>query len=329
MCVARHTEREIVMADTMNVFCIVHGGDELYYQANADFNATLWAGLADDEPYQKLTAIGKRIDAGRAAEIQQSGNCDYDITFDYDAYTVKVEHYAKHYTQSFNMSELARVANALNEFSEDEFDNQTTFETLDNVGLVYSTITDFEIPLQVSVDLVNCKVKYYLDEFPKEDSIIAKVDDYDSLSDLAKDIENSSFDDWVTVYDLPADAIVKYLEENNKKIIMNDGTECFVASEWTGKDIDGDIPVEYVIGANFNNNNNDFEYYMQAYIADGEYKGYYLTGNVYNEITQQDVVSALTDKISELDIDANERRAEPFRDDDEELDLTEQERGRS
>ena len=155
------------MADTMNVFCIVHGGDELYYQANADFNATLWAGLADDEPYQKLTAIGKRIDAGTAAEIQQSGNCDYDITFDYDAYIVKVEHYAKHYTQSFNMSELARVANALNEFSEDEFDNQTTFETLDNVGLVYSTITDFEIPLQVSVDLVGCKIKYYLDEFPK------------------------------------------------------------------------------------------------------------------------------------------------------------------
>lgn len=315
------------MADTTNLFTIIHGGDELYYQTDADFNDTLWAGL-NDLPYQKLTAIGQRTDIGSAAEIQQSGNCDYDITFDYDAYTVKVEHYAKHYTQSFNWSELARVANALNEFSEDEFDNQTTFETLDNVGLVYSTITDFEIPLQVSVDLVDCKIKYYLDEFPKEDSIIAKVDDYDSLSDLAKDIENSSFDDWLTVYDLPADKICEYLEKNIEKIKMYTGTECFVIGKWTDTGIDGDIPVDYMIGAEYNFDKNDFDYYMQAYITGGEYKGYYLAGNVYDNLIKEDVVSALTDKIAELDIDAHERQAEPFRD-EEELDLTEQERGRS
>ena len=67
---------------------------------------------------------------------------------------------------------------------------------------------------------------------------------------------------------------------------------------------------------------------MQAYITGGEYKGYYLAGNVYDNIVKQDVVSALTDKIAELVIDANERQAEPFCD-DEELDLTdEQSRGR-
>lgn len=315
------------MADTMNVICIVHGGDELHYLTDADFNDTLWAGLSD-EPYQKLTAICERTDIGTAAEIEQSGKCDYDITFDYDAYTVKVEHYAKHYTQSFDMSELARVANALNEFSENEFDNQTTFETLDDVHLVYSTITDFEIPLQVSVDLVDCKVKYYLDEFPKEDSIIAKIDNYNNLSDIAEDIENSSFDDWVTVYDLPADRIYEYLEKNIEKIKMYDGTECFVIGKWMDTGIDGDIPVDYMIGAEYNFDKNDFDYYMQAYITGGEYKGYYLAGNVYDNLIKEDVVSALTDKIAELAIDMNEKRAEPFCD-DEELDLTqEQERGR-
>lgn len=317
------------MADTTNLFTIVHGGDELYYQTDADFNDTLWAGLAENEPYQKLTAIGKRTDIGRAAEIQQSGNCDYDITFDYDAYTVKVEHYAKHYTQSFDMSELARVANALNEFSEIEFDNQTTFDTLDDVHLVYTTITDFDIPIHVSVDLVDCKVKYYLDEFPKEDSIIAKIDDYNNLSDIAEDIENSAFDDWVTVYDLPADKICEYLEKNVEKMKMYDGTECFVIGKWTDTGIDGDIPVDYMIGAEYNFDKNDFDYYMQAHITDGDYKGYYLGGDVYDRpIIKQDAVSALTDKIAEIAVDRNEARADGWNE-DEELDLTQQDRGRS
>lgn len=314
------------MADTMNVFCIVHGGDELYYQANADFNATLWAGLADDEPYQKLTAIGKRTDIGRAAEIQQSGNCDYDITFDYDAYTVKVEHYAKHYTQSFDMSELARVVNALDTFSEEEYDTQATFEQLDDVPLAYTTITDFDIPLQVSVDLVQKQIAYTLQG---ENDVLAKTDMYSSLKQIAESIENSAFDDWVTVYDLPADKICEYLEKNVEKMKMYDGTECFVIGKWTDTGIDGDIPVDYMIGAEYNFDKNDFDYYMQAYITGGEYKGYYLAGNVYDNLIKEDVVSALTDKIAELDIDAHERRAEPFCD-DEELDLTdEQSRGRS
>lgn len=313
------------MADTTNLFTIVHGGDELYYQTDADFNDTLWAGLAENEPYQKLTAIGKRTDIGRAAEIQQSGNCDYDITFDYDAYTVKVEHYAKHYTQSFDMSELARVVNALDTFSEEEYDTQATFEQLDDVPLAYTTITDFDIPLQVSVDLLHKKIEYNLQG---ENDVLAKTEQYSSLAKIAEDIENSSFDDWVTVYDLPADRICEYLEKNNEKIKMYDGTECFVIGKWTDTGIDGDIPVDYMIGAEYNFDKNDFDYYMQAYITGGEYKGYYLAGNVYDNLIKEDVVSALTDKIAELAIDMNEKRAEPFCD-DEELDLTqEQERGR-
>ncbi|MCR5479881.1 MAG: hypothetical protein K6F27_08515 [Ruminococcus sp.] len=313
------------MADTMNVFCIVHGGDELYYLTDADFNDTLWAGL-NDLPYQKLTAIGQRTDIGSAAEIQQSGSCDYDITFDYDANTVKVEHYVKHYTQAFNWSELARVAIALNEFSEDEFDNQTTFETLDDVHLVYTTITDFEIPLQVSVDLVQKQIAYTLQG---ENDVLAKTDMYSSLKQIAESIENSAFDDWVTVYDLPADKICEYLEKNVEKMKMYDGTECFVIGKWTDTGIDGDIPVEFMIGAEYNFDKNDFDYYMQAYITDGDYKGYYLGENIYDHpIIKQDAVSALTDKIAEIAIDRNEARADGWNE-DEELDLTLKDKGRS
>lgn len=311
------------MADTMNVFCIVHGGDELYYLTNADFNDTLWAGL-NDLPYQKLTAIGERTDIGTAAEIQQSGSCDYDITFDYDANTVKVEHYVKHYTQAFNWSELALVANALNEFN--EFDNQTTFVTLDDVHLVYTTITDFEIPLQVSVDLVQKQIAYTLQG---ENDVLAKTDMYSSLKQIAESIENSAFDDWVTVYDLPADKICEYLEKNVEKMKMYDGTECFVIGKWTDTGIDGDIPVEFMIGAEYNFDKNDFDYYMQAYITDGDYKGYYLGENIYDHpIIKQDAVSALTDKIAEIAVDRNEARADGWNE-DEELDLTLKDKGRT
>lgn len=315
------------MTDVTNLFAIQYSGKTDYFQTGFSLSDILQNGLNTLEVDTDIHLEGfihsgnhSLIDAGKAAHIDHSENCDCYVKFDYDSYKVEINDYNNSFEMQADISELARVVNALDTFCEEEYDTPASFEQLDYVPFAYTIITDFDIPLQVSVDLLHKIIEYNLEGDNNE--LVAKTEQYSSLANIAEAIEGSSFDDWVTVYDLPADKIQEYIEKNNKKITLNDGTECFVVTEWTGKDIDGDIPVEYVIGANFNNKNNDFEYYMQAYITDGEYKGYYLAGNVYDNLIKEDVVSALTDKIAELAIDMNEKRAEPFRD-DEELDLTE------
>lgn len=107
-------------------------------------------------------------------------------------------------------SEIEKAKKAITDFCNREYDTQADLDNLYNVNFAYTTITDDEIPLQVSADLINCKINYTLGE-----NILAKSESYSSLTELAKDISNSSFDDWVTVYDLPSDKINEYLTNNS------------------------------------------------------------------------------------------------------------------
>jgi len=107
-------------------------------------------------------------------------------------------------------SEIEKAKKAITDFCDREYDTQADLDNLYDVNFAYTTITDDEIPLQVSADLINCKINYTLGE-----NILAKSESYSSLTELAEDISNSSFDDWVTVYDLPSDKINEYLTNNS------------------------------------------------------------------------------------------------------------------
>lgn len=115
-------------------------------------------------------------------------------------------------------SEIEKAKKAITDFCDREYDTQADLDNLYNVNFAYTTITDNEIPLRVSADLINCKINYTLGE-----NILAKSESYSSLALLAEDISNSSFDDWVTVYDLPSDKINEYLTKNNSDFDIIDG----------------------------------------------------------------------------------------------------------
>ncbi len=234
-----------------------------------------WLQNIDNQPYHRVKAI-------------ESGT-DNEITFE---------------------TELDIAKKAITDFCEREFGvgddiPSVSFDNLKDVSLAFTTVTDFEIPLQVSADLVNCKINYMLG-----DSVLAKTDDYKSLKDLAEDVTNSSFDNWVSVYDnIGRDALEKYLLVNGyTQKVIGDGHRIFdgfLVDEWAENGLAGETRTIFTVVSNEFSD----EYVAQAYITDGEFKGKYLTDYSYRP-TKDKVFSDFTDKIAEIAIDRNEARAE-------------------
>ena len=85
----------------------------------------------------------------------------------------------------------------INNFCLSEYGSVADFSNLHNVGIAYTTLTGDEIPIQVSVDLIDCKIIYELD------SKVFKVEQYDCIEEL---IDNAlsclSFDDLISVPDI-------------------------------------------------------------------------------------------------------------------------------
>lgn len=312
------------MADKIKVFSIEYGGEIKHFISHhKDVDELLRCGLSE-KAYDALTGKAERISEMQAAEIEQGKELDCSLDFNYDSKKIKV------FTSSgdlfvLGIAELNDVVKALDEFCEGEYDEQACFNDLRKVGIAYTTITDYEIPIQVFADLTEFQITYMLGEF---NGIVAKEDQFNHLYELADDIRNSTFDDYVSVYDkIGRDAIGRYLTEDGyKRELVSDGNRevnHFLIDKWEDNGLAGEMPTEFTLVADEYAD----EYTAQANIKDGEFKGRYLID--YNHRpTKEQVFSDFTDKIAELAIDANERRAYPFRD-DEELDLTqEQERGR-
>ena len=91
-----------------------------------------------------------------------------------------------------NTKELEQAKESINNYIFSEFEHDANFEDLKNIPLAYTTITDYEIPIQVSIDLINMKINTYIgaDEPTAEDLAtsekitldeILKGFDFDSL----------------------------------------------------------------------------------------------------------------------------------------------------
>lgn len=76
-----------------SAFSITYGGEDTRYFENVagvSFKELCEKYMSSSKPYVTLQEYGKRIDAGRFAEIEQSGNVDYTAQF--DIYTGKVSY---------------------------------------------------------------------------------------------------------------------------------------------------------------------------------------------------------------------------------------------
>ena len=91
---------------------------------------------------------------------------------------------------------MDKAKRLISEFSEQEYDQEEDFRDMHNIGLAFTTLTDYQLPIQVTADLIDLKITY---EFDGE---MIKVENFDSIEDMAeKGLSNLNFDDLVYVED--------------------------------------------------------------------------------------------------------------------------------
>lgn len=91
---------------------------------------------------------------------------------------------------------LDKAKHLINSFCEAEYDSEADFSDLHNVGIAYTTLTDDELPVQVTADLIDYKITY---EFNGE---VYNTEQYDSIDDMIKDgLTGLDFDSIISVPD--------------------------------------------------------------------------------------------------------------------------------
>lgn len=103
------------------------------------------------------------------------------------------------------MIDLEQAKELINDYCLKEFGYEADFSDLENVGLAYTTMTEYEIPVQVSVDLVHMKIKTWIGA-DVTDKI--KPDKEENCSE--EDLQHLDFDDLISGWYF-------YIEENIEK----------------------------------------------------------------------------------------------------------------
>ena len=125
--------------------------------------------------------------------------------------------------------ELEQAKNLINSFCIGEFGNATDFTKLSSVNIAYTTITDAEIPIQVTLDLE----RYYL--MRTLDGHVIDKEEYDTFQDFYENcLEVLNFDDLVYVTDEQLQAFYGSLTYSLDNLAYNsDGTvDCDVVRDY-------------------------------------------------------------------------------------------------
>lgn len=106
----------------------------------------------------------------------------------------------------------------INDFCEAEYREGADFSDLHNVGLAFTTLTDDELPIQVTADLIDYKIAY---EFDGE---VYNTDQYDSIEDM---IENGLTDlDFSDLVSVPDEVIERHTGKDEQTVeLMSDAAD--------------------------------------------------------------------------------------------------------
>lgn len=106
----------------------------------------------------------------------------------------------------------------INDFCEAEYREGADFDDLHNVGLAFTTLTDDELPIQVTADLVDFKITY---EFDGE---VYSTEQYDSIEDM---IENGLTDlDFSDLVSVPDEVIERHTGKDEQTVeLMSDAAD--------------------------------------------------------------------------------------------------------
>lgn len=111
---------------------------------------------------------------------------------------------------------LDKAKRLINQYSQAEFGDDVDFDDLRHIGLAFTTLTDEELPIQVTADLESYKIIY---EF---DSEVFKVDEYNSLEEMNEALAVLDFDDLI---DVPSDVIDRHTEFKYEIYQLKSGEE--------------------------------------------------------------------------------------------------------
>ena len=106
----------------------------------------------------------------------------------------------------------------INDFCEAEYREGADFSDLHNVGLAFTTLTDDELPIQVTADLVDFKITY---EFDGE---VYNTEQYDSIEEM---IENGLTDlDFSDLVSVPDEVIERHTGKEEQTVeLMSDAAD--------------------------------------------------------------------------------------------------------
>lgn len=106
----------------------------------------------------------------------------------------------------------------INDFCEAEYREGADFDDLHNVGLAFTTLTDDELPIQVTADLVDFKITH---EFDGE---VYNTEQYDSIEDM---IENGLTDlDFSDLVSVPDEVIDRHSGKDEQTVdLMSDAAD--------------------------------------------------------------------------------------------------------
>lgn len=106
----------------------------------------------------------------------------------------------------------------INDFCEAEYREGADFSDLHNVGLAFTTLTDDELPIQVTADLIDYKITY---EFDGE---VYNTEQYDSIEDMIENgLTGLDFSDLVSV---PDEVIERHTGKDEQTVdLMSDAAD--------------------------------------------------------------------------------------------------------
>ena len=113
---------------------------------------------------------------------------------------------------------LDKAKSLINDFCEAEYRQGADFDDLHNVGLAFTTLTDDELLIQVTADLVDFKITY---EFDGE---VYNTEQYDNIEDMIENgLTGLDFSDLVSV---PDDVIDRHKSKDEQTVeLMSDASE--------------------------------------------------------------------------------------------------------
>lgn len=148
------------------------------------------------EPYQELTSFPKLL-----ADAMLTHNPDEPVI---------ITDFEPEIT-----TPLDKAINLINDFCVGEYNSEADFSDMSNVSLAYTTLTDDELPIQVTADLEKFRILY---EFDGE---VFKTEQYDSIEDMVDNgLTGLDFNDLVYV---PDEVIEKHISKGEQTVdLMSD-----------------------------------------------------------------------------------------------------------